>query len=129
MVLTSTMRNYGLWNYQRWKHRDLTLQGKKMLINSYIMSSISYLVDIYTCDIPTKFINETKNLIRDFLWSGKTWRIAQKSLALRKIHGGLELQNIENFILCKKVKWVIRINFSKPSKWNSYGKYCLHFFM
>ena len=111
---------------QKWKHRDLTLEGKKLLINSYIMSSLSYLVDIYTCHIPEKFLCDTKTLIRDFLWPGKTWRIAQNSLALRKIHGGLELQDLDNFIKCKKVKWVIRIHFNNASRWNAYGKYCLH---
>jgi len=110
----------------KWKNRDLTLEGKKMLIYSYIMSSISYLADVYTFNIPQTFLRQTKDLIRDFLWSGKSWRIAQKTLALRKEHGGLELQDIDNFILCKKIKWILKINFSKLSSWNAYGKYCLH---
>ena len=43
-----------------WKHRDLTLEGKKLLVQAYIMSSMSYLVDIYTCNIPNVFIKQTK---------------------------------------------------------------------
>ena len=108
-----------------WNQRDLTLKGKKILINSYIMSSLSFLVDIYTSNISSKFIQETRNLIRDFLWGGKTWHISQQNLGLKKTHGGLELQDIDNFILCKKLKWITKIHFSDLSKWNAYGKYCL----
>ena len=39
-----------------WSNRDLTLEGKKLLINSYIMSSMSYLVDLYPNNIPSNFI-------------------------------------------------------------------------
>lgn len=108
----------------QWKNRDLTLNGKKLIINAYIMSSISYLTDIYTSHVPQSFITKTRELIRDFLWSGKTWRISQNTLALRKEHGGLELQDINNFISCKKIKWILRIICSPQCKWNSYGRYC-----
>ena len=109
----------------RWKNRDLTLIGKKLLINSYIMSSMSYLIDVYTSNIPHKFLQETNELLRDFLWEGKVWRIAKKTMALRKEHGGLELKDLENFVTCKKIQWIIRIQYSLVSIWNSYGKLCL----
>ena len=109
----------------KWKQRDLSLKGKKMIINSYIMSTTSYLCETYTNHIPQKYVTKTKELIRDFLWSGKTWRISQKTLALRKVHGAVELQDIDNFIMCKKIKWILRIICTPQMKWNSYGKYCL----
>ena len=109
----------------QWENRDLTLEGKKILINSYIMSSISYLADIYTENIPTNFIKDTKNLIRDFLWKGKSWRVSQKNLGLSKKHGGLELKDLDNFVKCKKLKWIVRIHFNEIGKWNAYGKYCI----
>ena len=88
------------------------------------MSTISYLTDIYTNHIPQNFVSQTKDLIREFLWSGKTWRIAQNTLALKKEHGGIELQDIDNYISCKKIKWILRIHCNNDCKWNSYGKYC-----
>ena len=108
-----------------WKTRDLTLRGKKLLINSYIMSSISYLADLYPHNVPPKFVKETKALICEFLWSGKTWKISQKNLALKHEHGGLELKDIDNFIECKKVKWILRIYSTPIATWNAYGKHCL----
>ena len=109
-----------------WKKRDLTIEGKKLLINSYVMSSMSYLVDVYTSNISSNFIKLTRELIRDFLWNGKTWRISQKSLALKRCHGGIELPDLDNYIECKKLKWLLRIHFNEASTWNTLGKYYLH---
>ena len=106
----------------RWKDRDLTLYGKKILINSYILSSISYLAEIYSANVPQVFIKETNNLIREFLWGGKTWKVAQKNLAMKKEHGGLEIPDIDAYIQSKKIKWVLRIRFSETSRWNMLGK-------
>ena len=43
----------------KWKKRDLMMNGKKLLINAYIMS-LSYLVDVYLDHIPLKFIKQTE---------------------------------------------------------------------
>ena len=48
---------------KRWSKRDLSFEGKKLFINAFIMSSLAYLCDIYTADIPDIFISETKDLI------------------------------------------------------------------
>ena len=109
----------------KWKTRDLTIEGKKLLINSYVLSSASYLIDVYTANIPNIFIVKTKELLCEFLWSSKCWKISQNNLALRKCHGGLELPDIENYIKGKKIKWLLKIHFSEPALWNAYGKYCL----
>ena len=86
------------------------------------MSSLTYLIDIYTANIPVDIIKEIKDLIREFLWGGKTWRIAQKTVSLKKEHGGLEIPDIDCFIMAKKVKWILRINFSDENNWNTLGK-------
>ena len=89
------------------------------------MSSMSYLSDVYTEHVPKKIISETKQLIRDFLWNGKTWRISQKNLGLDYDDGGIKLADLDNFVECKKLKWIIKIHFSEISNWNAYGKFCL----
>ena len=40
---------------------------RKLLINSYIVSSISYLIDILSANVSPEFVKQTKELIRDFL--------------------------------------------------------------
>ena len=107
---------------KNWANRDLTLFGKKLLINSYIMSSIAYLAEIYTAHIPEKFITETNALIREFLWQGKIWKVAQKTMALRKEHGGLEIPDIHTFLQSRKIKWMIRITANPKLRWNTIGK-------
>jgi hypothetical protein len=107
---------------KKWTKRELTVFGKKILINSYIMSSMSYLTEIYTANIPDNFITETNALIRDFLWEAKTWKVAQKTVALRKQHGGLEIPDIASFIQARKVKWILKIKYSPTNRWNMLGK-------
>ena len=109
----------------KWKNRDLTLNGKKMLINSYIFSSLSYLIEVYTSNISMSIIKKSKDLICNFLWGGNTWKIAEKNIALRKCHGGFEIKDLENLIMCKKIKWILRIHFCKLNTWNAFGKYCI----
>ena len=106
----------------KWKERDLTLFGKKVLINSYILSSISYLAEVYTANIPAEFIKQTNDLIREFLWGGKLWKVSQKNMAMKKEHGGLEIPDLEAFIEARKIKWILRIRHSELQRWNMLGK-------
>ena len=106
-----------------WKNRDLTLQGKKLLINSYVLSTVSFLTEVYTTHVPDNFITQTKQLICEFLWGKKTWQVAQTNVGLKNKHGGIELQDLHHFIESKKLKWVIRIHFSNLRKWNALGKH------
>ena len=80
------------------------------------------MTDIYPFCIPQKFLVETNNLTKTFLWKGNTWKIAQNSLSLTYVHGGINLQDLESFILAKQAKWIARIHFSKNANWNAYGK-------
>jgi hypothetical protein len=106
---------------EKWKCRDLTLQGKKLLINSYITSNLSYLAEVYTENIPENILRETQDLIRDFLW-GKIWRVSKNTMSLHKEHGGIEIPNLESLIKAKKIMWILKIHHSKLEKWNCLGK-------
>ena len=66
----------------KWKMKDLTIEEKKLLINLYRMSSLSYLKDIYISHLSPEFIKQTKDLIADFLWSIKSGSILQKHQCL-----------------------------------------------
>ena len=105
-----------------WKKRDLTLKGKKLLINSYLIPVLSHGVEMYITHISENFFKQTKELICDFLFNGKTWQIAKRTMALRKQHGGIELPDIENIIKSKALQWIMRIYFSETKTWNVIGK-------
>ena len=106
----------------QWKKRDLTIFGKKTLINSYIISNIGYLTEIYAANIPDKFIKDTTDLIRDFLWEKPVWKVAKKTMALKKEHGGIEIPDVSVFIQSRKIKWLIRIIHTLPQNWNIIGQ-------
>ena len=106
----------------QWKKRDLTIFGKKTLINSYIISNIGYLTEIYAANIPDKFIKDTTDLIRDFLWEKPIWKVAKKTMALKKEHGGIEIPDVSVFIQSRKIKWLIRIIHTLPQNWNIIGQ-------
>ena len=106
---------------KHWSKRNLTLYGKKVLINSYVISSIGYLSEIYTANIPDIFVAKTTELIRNFLWNGKTWKVAKQTVALSKEHGGLEIPDIEVFLKSCMVKWILKIRFNPKCLWNSIG--------
>ena len=108
-----------------WEKRGLSFKGKKLIVNTFVLPVISYLTEIYTEHIPENFVKETKQLLCHFLWGKTIWRVAYKTMSLRKEHGGMQLLNLANFITSKKIQWLIKINFSPLSKWNVIGKHLL----
>ena len=105
-----------------WKKRDLTLKGKKLLINSFLVPILSHGAEMYTANISDNFLKLTKELICDFLWKGKVWHISKRTMSLRKQHGGIELPDIENIMKSKALQWIIKVNFSETKNWNVIGK-------
>ena len=73
-------------------------------------------------------IHETQRIFVTFLWGSSTYRVAQKTISLRKKHGGLVLLDLGAPILGKTFTWIIRIHFSEARKWNTVGKYLLRKF-
>ena len=109
----------------QWKRRDISVYGKKVLINSYIFSSINYLAEMYPDNIPTEFDKKIKDLCCDFLWGSKTWRVSQTSMSLKKEHGGLEIPNFEIIAKTKQIMWVLKLVNKPLDKWNSMGRFYL----
>ena len=71
--------------FAKWEARDLTLQRKILFINSYVVSGLNFMSEIYTVHVPKKVIDETKRLFVKFLWGGSTWRVAQKNYDIKKL--------------------------------------------
>ena len=113
---------------QNWSKRDLTMEGKRLLIYSYIISGLSYMIDIYSSNISEEVIKKTKDLIKEFLWNGKVWRVAQKTMSLKKVHGGVEIPDLDALIEAKRLHWIMKIHFSQPSSWNAIGKYYIAYY-
>ena len=107
---------------KRWSKRDLLFEGKKILINAFIMSSLAYLWIFTHLTYQIYSYLKQKISFEISFGEGKHGEFPQKAVALRKIHGRFEIPDLESFIISKKIKWVMRIHFSAPERWNMLGK-------
>ena len=82
----------------KWKRRDLTIYGKKMLLNAFVYSVLGYMLEMYPDHIPKDFEGKMNSLCGEFIWGGKTWRIARKTLTLKKEHGGIQLPDFATLV-------------------------------
>ena len=70
-----------------WRMRNLSYDGKVLLIRSLAMSQVMYAIEMKTIDeCHIKCIND---MIFEFLWSGKNIRIKREICFLPKSMGGL----------------------------------------
>ena len=72
-----------------WKCRKLSIKGKITVINSLAISKLIYLASIIL--VPERVYEEVKKLIIDFIWNGKTPKIAYSTLIQSTERGGLKL--------------------------------------
>jgi hypothetical protein len=56
-----------------WKSRDLTYEGKFLILKSFVLSLIEYEIEMR--GIPEKYEREINNLLWSFIWDGKTNQI------------------------------------------------------
>ncbi len=75
-----------------WKQRALSLKGKIIIINTLALTPLIYVASII--DIPKNAITKI-NIIQQFIWNGKTSKIAQSILIQSIEHGGLKLCHFE----------------------------------
>lgn len=77
------------------------------MINSLLASLLQYpTAAIFT---PPKVISEYKKIIVNFLWNGKTQKIAYKTLTFPIDRGGLKLMDLGTRIQVNLLQWTKRI--------------------
>ena len=104
---------------QRWKMRQLTLEGKIIIIKTLVLSKIIFPVSLLP--IPTFVKNEVKEMIFKFLWKGKD-KVKRSVLINDKYNGGLNMIDIDSFFDALKASWITRIINCK-GKWKSIFEY------
>lgn len=78
---------------QFWKLRELMLRGKVMVVNSLLLSKCNYIMGVV--DLPQWVINEMTEITNNFMWGGKSAKIARKTLIANYKEGGLKLIDLE----------------------------------
>ena len=98
-----------------WKQRTLTIFGKNLIINSLATSLVIF--PAHVDHPPTAFIKELKNIIKQFLWSSNTPKIAHSATISDWKNGGFKFRDIENFLEGLKVKFLSKLDFYEPKSW------------
>ena len=106
-----------------WKTRDLTFQGKVLLIKSLILSKISFEIEMR--GIPEKYKKEINNMMWNFIWSGKIDLIKRDVCCLSVNEGGMGMVNLDTFIQARQIKSIHKILNSNADTWNVLGKWWL----
>ncbi len=75
-----------------WKQITLTIKGKITIVNSVALSPLIYTSSMI--QTPPDTLKEINDIIQNFIWEGKTAKIAQKTLINNIDNGGLKLHAI-----------------------------------
>lgn len=91
----------------QWKNRNLSIKGKTVVVNSLIISLLSYMSSVvYT---PPRVIRETKSMICNYIWSDRRSKISYNTLIQKTEFGGLKLTDLDARIKASYVQWVRRL--------------------
>ena len=100
-----------------WKHRDLTIFGKILIIKTLALSIITHVAISLT--VSSKIIKRLNKLFYGFIW-GKRDRMKRNILRLPLDSGGANMVDVESFFASLKAAWVPKILNSK-STWSCLG--------
>ena len=105
--------------------RILSLYGKTVLINTLIVSKISYISNVSPMD--AEITNKIHNKIFTYLWKNKkTEPIAIKTIHLKQKSGGLNLVEPEVHNYAMRIKHLLTLKEKeKPPSWKNLASYWL----
>ena len=93
---------------EHYKRRKLTLYGRVYVIKTFLLSKIVYTASLLR--IPGNILKEVKQILYEFLWKAKRDKVKRSSLSNNVLAGGLNMINVDCFILALKASWVPRIH-------------------
>ncbi len=98
--------------FERWKHRNLTIFGKSLIIKSLAISKLIHTMSII--ETPDDILKEIEKLIFNFLWDSKD-RIKRKTLIGQKLKGGINMIDIYCKEKAIKAGWIKRLSKNGPN--------------
>ena len=90
-----------------WSNRNLTWLGKITVIKTLCISKIIYALS--SIEAPVWFIENTKTLLKKFLWNNKPAKIKNHVMYNDYDKGGLRMPNLDHFIQAQNINWIKRI--------------------
>ena len=111
-----------------WSQRNLTLQGKSIVLNTFMLSRLWYC--IHVLPVPEWVLNEINAAISKFVWSDKPPLINKTTVINHFLQGGLSLPSIKHKIFAFRLKLVKKLfdnEFQalwKYTFWHFISEYC-----
>ena len=98
-----------------WKCRQLTIYGRKEIVQTLGISQIYYVSNVL--DPPTKNLQQIKQLLTDFIWNGRRPKVKYKSLIGDYNSGGIKLPELEIKIQTQRILWIKKLLNTEYGKW------------
>ena len=119
IYFTKDLRTTGIYNWnicltqiekqtQQLSRRHLSLRGKAILLNSLILSKVTFLSKVFP--IPATLQQKIESIIFKHIWQfHKTELIARKTLFFPKHHGGIGLIHTQHHSLAMRLKHFLKL--------------------
>ena len=110
---------------QQWKYRDLSMKGRKIVVNQLAGSKLSYPSHILTC--PANIISTIQEETQKFIAKYRTRKINKHMLFLPVKLGGLNLTDFNRRTKALRLGWITRYyNTPGTPKWKTLFEFFLN---
>ena len=110
----------------KWKYRDLTFQGRVLILKTLALSQVVYMVS--SLSVPSWVIKEINKEFYSFVWKYKRDKISRKVLTNNYEAGGMQMIDFKSFCLAMKAVWAARLYKVTNDTWsiipNKYMEQC-----
>ena len=106
-----------------WCHRDLSLKGRALLINSLLTSTLWY--NVTSLAVPSWAISQIEDAIYGFFWKNKHPLVNRDILALPLREGGFNIPRLETKIQAFRLNSLRRLLTEEDAHWKHFTAYFL----
>ena len=99
-----------------WNQRDLSLQGRILVIKTLALLKLVYLIT--SISIPEKIIKEINKELFSFLWKYRRDKIARRVQINSLENGGLNMIDLKSYCVAMKAVWAYRLYNAKNETWS-----------
>ena len=106
-----------------WCHRDLSLKGRALLINSLLTSTLWY--NVTSLAVPSWAISQIEQAIYGFFWKDKQPLVNRDILALPLREGGFNIPRLETKIQAFRLNSLRKLLTEEDAHWKHFTAYFL----
>jgi hypothetical protein len=102
--------------FQMWKFRNLTLQGKVYLVKCYGLGMIQHCITCIT--VPDEVVKRLESIMWKFIWGNTGRELVKREICIRSVeNGGLGMPDIRTVIKACRVQLLMKLLSGEPDKW------------